>query len=165
MESVVDSQPIGHTPCQDCRGTGKGEGGAACSTCEGTGLVAVFKQPTTVIMPPPRWSNRRRFPRYYTDLPIALRDQREQELAGRCVVIAEGGLAAILPEPIPAGSVVILQLSIPPHPTALEVWAVVRNQLGLRHGFEFVSLTDSERLAIRQFCGGLMIQSEPAGDS
>jgi hypothetical protein len=98
-------------------------------------------------------------------LPLRLRDQQEQEFAGRCVVIAEGGLAAILPEPIPAGSAVTLQLSIPTHPAVLEAGAVVRNQLGLRHGFEFASLTDSERLAIRQFCAGLMIQPEPAFDS
>ncbi len=161
----MQSQLIGHTPCQDCCGTGKSRGGALCSACEGTGLVAVFQQPTTVITAPARPSNRRRFPRYYTDLPITLRDQQEQESVGRCVVIAEGGLAAVLPEPIPPGSVVVLRLSIPPHPTILEVWAVVRNQLGLRHGFEFVSLTDSGRLAIRQFCSGLMIQSEPTGDS
>jgi hypothetical protein len=123
-------------------------------------LVAVFKQPTLPCTSPSGSSKRRRFPRYYTDLPIRLRDQQEQEFAGRCVVIAEGGLAAILPQPITAGSVVTLQLSIPHHSTVLEAWAIVRNQVGLRHGFEFVSLTDLERAAIRQFCNGLMIQSE-----
>ena len=156
----MNPQLIGRTVCGGCRGTGKTDDEMACPVCEGTGLVAVFKQPPVPGTPPVGWSKRRRFPRYYTDLPLTLRDQQEQEFAGRCVVIAEAGLAAILPEPIPAGSVVTLQLPIPTHPAALEVWAIVRNQLGLRHGFEFVSLTDSDRVAIRQFCTGLMIQSE-----
>ncbi len=152
---------IGHTSCEVCRGTGKSENGAACSACQGAGLEPVFRQPTVPSPPAGSYTRRRRFPRYYTDLPLSLRDQQERELAGRCVVIAEGGLAAVLPEPLPAGSVVTLQLPIPTHPTVLEAWAVVRNQLGLRHGFEFVSVTDSERVAIRQFCNGLMVQSEP----
>jgi len=162
----MDPEPIGRTRCEGCRGTGKTDDGAACPACQGTGLVAVFKQPIVPCAAPAGSSTRRRrFPRYYTDLPLTLRDPQEQEFAGRCVVIAEGGLATVLPEPIAAGSVVMLQLPIPTHPAMLEVWAVVRNQLGLRHGFEFVRLADSERVAIRQFCSGLMMQSEPAFDS
>jgi hypothetical protein len=64
-----------------------------------------------------------------------------------------------LPEPVPAGSVVKLQLSIPNH-AIVETWAIIRNQLGLRHGFEFIDLTDSERETIRQFCNGLAVQPE-----
>lgn len=160
----MDPEPIGRTPCETCRGTGTSVDGTACPACHGTGLMKVFKPPTVpgapAAAPAGSSTRRRRFPRYYADLPIGLRDQQEREFAGRCVVIAEGGLAAVLPEPIRAGSVVTLQLSIPTHPTVLEVLAVVRNQLGLRHGFEFVSLTDSERAAMRQFCSGLMVQSE-----
>jgi PilZ domain len=149
---------IGYTRCEECRGTGKKPDGTSCTICWGTGLVAVFQQPTVVSTPPVQSPKRRRFPRYYTDLPLSLRDQREQEFAGRCVVIAEGGIAAMLPEPVPRGSVVTLQLPIPTCPIALG--AIVRNQLGLRHGLEFVSLPDSARGAIRQFCNGLMTQSD-----
>jgi hypothetical protein len=123
-------------------------------------LVKVFSEPVVPSAASGGPSGQRWFPRYYTDLPLTLRNQQGQALAGRCVVIAEGGLAAILPEPIPAGSVVMLRLSIPNHAT-VEAWAVLRNQTGLRHGFEFVSLTDWERAAIRKFCAGLMVQSEP----
>ena len=152
------SGPIGYTPCEACRGTGKKADETSCMNCWGTGLVAVFKQPTTVSAPPVQ--KRRRFPRYYTDLPVRLRDQQSQEFAGRCVVIGEGGLAAILSELVPPCSMVTLRLSIPAHPTALEPHASVRSQLGLRHGFEFLSLTNSERVAIRQFCNGLRTQSD-----
>jgi len=153
-------EPIGLTRCGKCGGIGETQEETPCPTCEGTGLVNVFSEPVVPSAASGGPSKQRRFPRYYTDLPLTLRSQQEQVLAGRCVVIAEGGLAAILPEQIPAESVVTLRFSIPDHGT-VEAWAVLRNQIGLRHGFEFVSLTDSERVAIRQFCAGLMVQSEP----
>lgn len=161
----MNPEPIGHTRCGTCGGTRTTHDEMPCPTCNGTGLVEVFPAPpapSTQPAGPTGSSNRqRRFPRYYTDLPLALRDQQEREFTGRCVVIAEGGLAAVLSEPITVGSVVTLRLSVPCPPTVLEAWAIVRNQVGLRHGFEFVSLPDPEREVIRQFCCGLTIQSEP----
>jgi len=147
------------------RGTGKAEDDLPRAACKATGLVPVFKQPTIPSAPPAGPSKQRRFPRYYTDLPITIRDQEERESVGRCVIIAEGGLAAIFSDLIPAGSVVTVRLSIPNHPATLELMAVVRNQIGLRHGLEFVPLTDLERIAIRRFCAGLVVQSEPPVDS
>jgi len=118
-------------------------------------------QPPNPGAPPHGWSEQRRFPRYRTDLPLRVRDHQdhqERNLDGRCFVIAEGGLGGILPEPIPVGSVVQLRLAIPTHPPVFEVWAVVRYCVDLKHGFEFVSLTEAERLSIRQFCNELAIQ-------
>ena len=150
----------GDKQCEECGGGGIAPGGKLCTRCLGTGLLPVFKQ-HTVSTPPVQSSKRRRFPRYYTDLPVRLRDHHEEELAGRCGIIAEGGIAAILPKAITTGSVVTLELPIPTlDPPVLETLGLVRNQLGLRHGFEFVSLKDSEREAIRQFCVGLVRQSD-----
>jgi len=36
--------------------------------------------------------------------------------------------------------------------------AVVRNQFGLQHGLEFVSLTKADQVSIRQFCSELATQ-------
>jgi PilZ domain len=150
---------IGDTPCDECRGTGKNPEGESCPRCWGSGFLPVFREPT-VSKPAVQSSERRHFPRYYTDLPLRLRNQQEEELAGRCIVISEAGVAAILPKPISTGSVVTLELPIPAlHPAVLETLILVRNQVILRHGCEFVSLKDSEREAIRQFCGGLVAQS------
>ena len=159
----MNQEQIGYTRCEDCRGTGIKPDETPCMTCEGTGLVVVLKESTVPGTPPVETSKRRQFPRHHTDLPIRLRNQRGQNFVGRCVVIAEGGFGAILPDPIPAGSEVIVEVSIPAHVTVLKARAVVRNQKGLRHGLGFVSLTDSERVAIRQFCKGLMIQSDDGG--
>ena len=151
---------IGYTPCQDCGGTGAKPDEMPCTTCEGTGLVVVFDEPTVAHTPPVESSKRRQFPRHHTDLLIKVRNQQGENLVGRCVVIAEGGLGAILPHPIPKGSEVTVQVSIPTHATVLEAQAIVRSQYGLRHGFRFVFLADAERLAIRQFCNQLMVQSD-----
>lgn len=142
----MEPQLIGGTPCEDCRGTGKKGDGTVCAACEGKGMVAAAGQ------------SPRRFPRYHTDLPVRVSCQ-EGVANGRCVVIGEGGITAILPEPIPVTSEVRLVLPVPTHPTLFEVRAVVRNQVGLRHGFEFVSLTDAERLSTRRFCDKLASQS------
>jgi hypothetical protein len=99
----------------------------------------------------------RRFPRYRTNLPLRVRSHNERDIDGCCFVIAEGGLGARLPEPISVGSVVQLWLALPTYSTSINVWAIVRYQLDLQHGFEFVSLTEGERLSIRQFCNELAI--------
>jgi PilZ domain-containing protein len=97
-------------------------------------------------------ANRRRFPRYRTDLPLRVRTPQNRDLDGCCVVIAEGGLGGILPESIPVGSVVQLWLAVPTHPRPLELWAIVRCLREIHHGFEFVSLTEDERQSVREFC-------------
>jgi hypothetical protein len=107
---------------------------------------------------PPR-SQRRRFPRYRTNLPLTVRNYEERDLDGSCIVLAEGGLGGILPEPIAVGNVVQLQLALPSHATALHFWAVARYQVDTHHGFEFVSLTEGDRLSVREFCNMLAMQS------
>jgi len=156
----MNQEKIGYTRCEDCRGTGTKPDETSCTTCDSTGLVAVFKEPPVLGTLRVESSKRRQFPRHHADLPIRLCNQHGQGFPGRCVVIAEGGFGAILPQPIPAGSAVTVQVSIPTHATVLKAQAIVRNQKGLRHGFRFVSLADSDRVAIRRFCEGLMVQSD-----
>jgi len=98
-------------------------------------------------------------PRYRASLPVAVRNRLEGDLDGRSDVISEGGLSITLPGPIPVGSVILLQFAVPTHPTELRLWAVVRHLIGLQHGLEFVSLTEGERLSLRQFCNGLALQA------
>lgn len=98
---------------------------------------------------------RRRFPRYRTDLPITV-TVGECDLKGYYNQIAEGGLGALLPEEVQVGSVVWLQFIVLIEPIKLlRVQAAVRYQIGPQHGLEFLSLNEGERLAIRQFCGKL----------
>lgn len=158
-DTIMNQEKIGYTRCEDCGGTGTQGDETPCPTCEGTGLVVVFREPTVPDTPSVESSGRRQFPRHHTDLPIRLLNDKGQDFVGRCVVIAEGGFGAVLPDAIPAGSEVTVDISIP-DATALKAHAVVRSQKGLRHGFRFLSLEDSERVAIKEFCSGLMIQSD-----
>jgi len=110
---------------------------------------------------------RRRFWRYLID-PRALRLRaspeawglpititfHERDLQGYCNQIAEGGLGALFPQPVPEGSVVGLRFAVPTD-TELRVQAVVRYQNGSQHGLEFTSLNEGDRVAIRQFCNEL----------
>jgi len=154
-------EKLGYTLCEHCRGRGMEPDATLCPSCNGTGVVAVFKGPPVVATTPVESPfKRRRFPRYYTDLPLQLRNQQGQNFVGRCVEIAEGGFGAVLPYGISAGTEVAAQVSIPTHTNILAPKAIVRNQKGLRHGFGFVFLADAERAAILQFCSGLMIQSD-----
>jgi len=142
--------PPGYTSCEDCRGRGRTDDGTPCPSCEGTGMVAV-REPRNPANPEEWTTERRRFRRYLTDLPLTV-SLGERDLEGYCNQIAEGGLGAFLPEPVPAGSVVALHFAVPTPPTELHVQAVVRYQIGFQHGLEFVSLAEGGRLAIRQFC-------------
>ena len=99
-------------------------------------------------------TEKRRSRRYLTNLPVLL-SLRERDLEGYCNNIAEGGLGVFLPEPIALGSVVSVRFVVPTHPTELHVRVGVRHQFGFQHGLEFISLSEAERLAIRQFCAQL----------
>ena len=103
----------------------------------------------------PKYAERRRFARYRTNLPVRVRDRQQRTHIGHCFVIAEGGLGATLPETVSVGSIVQLLFTIPPHSTPLKVLALVRNKIDRQHGFEFLSLTENDRLLLRQYCNEL----------
>jgi c-di-GMP-binding flagellar brake protein YcgR len=104
-----------------------------------------------------RTANRRRFPRYRTNLPLRVRTQEGRHLSANCFVISEGGLGASLPERIPVGSIVLLQFSLSTDSTLL-LSALVRNEVNLSYGFEFVSLSQAERLSVEAFCNTLALK-------
>ena len=148
----MTSPPLLYPSCEDCLGSGRKDDGSPCPRCEGTGMEV--REPHG-LENRERWTTgKRRFPRYLTNLPITV-SLGEGALEGYCNQIAEGGIGALLPEPFPVASVVVLQFAVPTHPTGLRVQAVVRYQIGFQHGLEFSSLNEGERLAIRQFCSEL----------
>jgi hypothetical protein len=105
------------------------------------------------------WIKTRRFPRYKTNLPLKVRKLAETTVSGQCNIIAGGGLGGILPQPLPVGDVVLLEFLVPTHSSSMRVWALVRYQQELQHGFEFLSLTPAQRLSVREFCHELALQS------
>ena len=68
--------------------------------------------------------------------------------------ISEGGMSAIVTDPLNPGDEVKLSFDVKPGRNIL-VKAVVRNQNHFRHGFEFVGLNDETREQIRILCASL----------
>lgn len=71
-----------------------------------------------------------------------------------CTEISEGGMSAIVTEPLKVGDEVELSFELTPG-SRIYLKAVVRNHFQFRHGFEFVGLSEEKREQIRAACASL----------
>lgn len=97
----------------------------------------------------------RRYSRYRFDVRIQLSVFRNGETVtcwGRTNELGQDGIGATLSGELQAGEVVSLEFPIPLPPNLMRVRAVVRYSEGLRCGFEFLVVTDEQRLMLRQVC-------------
>ncbi|HWC19824.1 MAG TPA: PilZ domain-containing protein [Terriglobales bacterium] len=95
----------------------------------------------------------RAYPRYKVELRVLL--------TGRWSVIpeafwinardvGEGGMGADVPILLQEGEIVLLDLMLADQ--VLSLPAVVRYQTGPIHGFQFIAITEEQRITIRQYC-------------
>jgi hypothetical protein len=97
----------------------------------------------------------RRFSRYRFDSRIQLsvfRDGLTSTCWGRTSELGQDGIGATLSAELQAGEVVSLEFPIPLPPHLMKVRAVVRYSEGLRCGFEFLVVTDEQKMLLRQLC-------------
>lgn len=97
----------------------------------------------------------RHFPRVAADVPMVatvIGDRDVCALQGRCTVVSQGGLGALLPGDIPLGDVVLLELHFPNYPQTLRVRATVRHSQRPNYGLEFLTLSDEARRVIARYC-------------
>jgi len=89
---------------------------------------------------------RRKSPRYWLSVPLAIRQGDGSIVRGLSVEISEGGMSAMASEPLKVGERVELEPV-----EAGRVSAVVRHKLGQMYGFEFVDLgvEQAQRIADR----------------
>jgi hypothetical protein len=66
--------------------------------------------------------------------------------------LGQDGIGATLSAELQAGEVVSLEFPIPLPPHLMKVRAVVRYSEGLRCGFEFLVVTDEQKMLLRQLC-------------
>ncbi len=71
---------------------------------------------------------------------------------GRTSELGLDGIGATLSGELQAGEVVSLEFSIPLPPHVMKVRAVVRYSEGMRCGFEFLVVTDEQKLILHQVC-------------
>jgi len=97
----------------------------------------------------------RRFSRYRFDVRIqaaVFRDGCTTTCWGRTNELGQDGIGATLSGELQPGEVVSLQFPIPLRPYIINLRAVVRYSDGLRCGFEFLVLTDEQKLTLHQVC-------------
>jgi hypothetical protein len=108
----------------------------------------------TVPNQPPS-SSPRRFPRYPLDVHLSVhvfRSGGRVSLWGRSNELGEDGIGATLTGELEAGEVVSMELSLPLAACPIKFRAAVRYRDGLRHGFEFLTLTAGQHDEIRRVC-------------
>ncbi|HEV8048174.1 MAG TPA: PilZ domain-containing protein [Terriglobales bacterium] len=97
----------------------------------------------------------RRFPRYPVDMRMAVEIFRAGETIsywGRSNELGEDGVGGTLTGELAVGEVVSMELSLPLAAYPLKVRALVRYRIGLRHGFEFLAMSDAQRDVLRRVC-------------
>ena len=97
----------------------------------------------------------RRYPRFAIDLRVRVKMfQGGQYLAcwGHSTEIGYDGMGATLTGELDPGEIVSLEIPLPLSPYPLNVRAIVRYRKGLHYGFEFLTMTPSQRDTVRRVC-------------
>ncbi len=97
----------------------------------------------------------RRFPRHAVDIRLSVQVFRSGEttsLWGRSSELGEDGVGGTLTGELEPGEVVSMELSLPLAAYPMKVRALVRYRMGLRHGFEFLTLSAQQRDVLHRVC-------------
>jgi hypothetical protein len=104
----------------------------------------------------------RRFPRFAIDTRMQVRMFQAGEFLncwGHSTEIGQDGIGATLTGELETGEIVSLEIPLPLSPYPLKVRAIVRYRQGLRYGFEFLTLNDTQRDMLRRVCEVLATKS------
>ncbi len=97
----------------------------------------------------------RRYPRYPADVRLSVQVFRNGDVAslwGHSNEIGEDGVGGTLTGPLEPGEVVSMELTLPLAAQPIKLRALVRYRSGLRHGFEFLAVTQQQRDILRRVC-------------
>jgi hypothetical protein len=102
--------------------------------------------------------NTRRYPRYAMDVRMTVqvfRDGTMRYFWGRSTEFGQDGIGGTLTGELVVGEVVSIEFALPASPLPVRVRAIVRYQIGLHYGFEFLTLTVAQRAAVLATCDRL----------
>jgi hypothetical protein len=71
---------------------------------------------------------------------------------GRSTEFGQDGIGGTLTGELVVGEVVSMEFPLPASPLPVRVRAIVRYQIGLHYGFEFLTLTVAQRAAVLATC-------------
>jgi hypothetical protein len=103
----------------------------------------------------------RRFPRFTLDVRLQVKMFQAGEFRscwGRSTEMGQDGIGATLTGSLESGEIVTLEIPLPLTPYPIKVRAIVRYRQGLRYGFEFLTLNDTQRDTILRVCQFLATQ-------
>jgi hypothetical protein len=106
--------------------------------------------------------HQRRYPRFAIDARMQVRMFQAGEFRtcwGRSTELGQDGIGATLTGELESGEIVSLEIPLPLSPYPLKVRAIVRYRQGLRYGFEFLTLNETQRDIIRRVCEVLATRS------
>jgi PilZ domain-containing protein len=106
--------------------------------------------------------NTRRFPRYSLDIRISVQVFRAGEVSyfwGRTTEVGYDGIGGTLTGDLEPGEVVSMEFPLPLCPYPIKLRAIVRYRDGLHYGFEFLTVTSEQRLALHRACEMLAAES------
>ena len=104
----------------------------------------------------------RRFPRFSIDVRLQVKMFQDGEFRscwGRSTEMGQDGIGATLTGTLETGEIVTLEIPLPLTPYPIKVRAIVRYCQGLRYGFEFLTLNETQRDTIRRVCDYLATKS------
>jgi hypothetical protein len=122
---------------------------AAASADTGSGTRAPGNAPAAKV------AYTRRFPRFTLDMRLQVKMFQAGEFRtcwGRSTELGQDGIGATLTGSLEPGEIVTLDIPLPLSPYPIKVRAIVRYRQGLRYGFEFLTLNDSQRDTIQRVC-------------
>ena len=102
-----------------------------------------------------RFAMKRRFPRFTLDARLQVKMFQDGEFKscwGRSTEIGQDGIGATLTGNLTTGEIVTLEIPLPLTPYPIKVRAIVRFCQGLRYGFEFLTMNESQRDTVRRVC-------------
>jgi hypothetical protein len=110
----------------------------------------------------PPGAHQRKYPRFAIDARMQVRMFQGGEFQtcwGRSTELGQDGIGATLTGELESGEIVSLEIPLPLSPYPLKVRAIVRYRQGLRYGFEFLTLSESQRDTVRRTCEMLATRS------
>ncbi|MGH9496444.1 MAG: PilZ domain-containing protein [Candidatus Sulfotelmatobacter sp.] len=110
----------------------------------------------------PKAGYTRRFPRFTIDVRLQVKMFQAGEFRscwGRSTEMGQDGIGATLTGSLDPGEIVTLEIPLPLTPYPIKVRAIVRYRQGLRYGFEFLTLNDTQRNTIVRVCQYLATQA------
>lgn len=97
----------------------------------------------------------RRYPRFALDARLQVKMFQNGEFTscwGRSTEIGQDGIGATLTGALELGEIVTLEIPLPLTPYPIKVRAIVRYCQGLKYGFEFLTLKETQRDTVRRVC-------------